>query len=178
MFENVGAKIRGLAQTIFALYLLVGIIGAIVMMTSGANFFIALLMLALVGVIGYLSVIIIYAFGTLVYQTERIADHICNGKAPSTTNVGIDMEKIANSIRDAFGKGKTAVNSIYTQVEVNEEEKIENDEDMNLDVDRYLDIISMYSTFDDDMLESIVNNPNSAALNIEAAKEILSTRKG
>ena len=49
---------------------------------------------------------------------------------------------------------------------------------MNLDVDRYLDIISMYSTFDDDMLESIVNNPNSAALNIEAAKEILSTRKG
>lgn len=75
MFDNIGEKIKGYAKFIFAIYVIAGVIGAIVTWVAVGGFggfLLFLLVAAFSVIIGYLSVMFVYAFGDLVENTARI----------------------------------------------------------------------------------------------------------
>lgn len=75
MFDNIGGKIKGYAKIIFTIFIIAGIIGAIVTWIAVGGFggfFLFLLISAVSVVIAYLQVMFIYAFGDLVENAGRI----------------------------------------------------------------------------------------------------------
>lgn len=73
MFENVGEKIKGFAQFIFWLEVILAIVFAFIYVNdTGSDFWIFFVIVGAAFVIGYLSVIMLVAFGELVENTYYI----------------------------------------------------------------------------------------------------------
>ncbi|MBQ9188639.1 MAG: hypothetical protein IJ138_04880 [Clostridia bacterium] len=76
MFTDIGAKVKGLAKTIFVILVIAVFVAAvaIIIMTSGEGmgFLIALLVVVVGILISWLSVLLLYAFGELVDNSTRI----------------------------------------------------------------------------------------------------------
>ncbi len=70
MFKNAGSKLKSLARIIFALNVIIGIVVGIVMIKAS---FVLLIVSVAVGVlIGWLSSIMLYAFGELCENVHEI----------------------------------------------------------------------------------------------------------
>lgn len=75
MFGNIGGKIKGYAKIIFAIFVIAGIIGAIVTWIGigGLGGFVLFLVVGALSILAaYLSVMFIYAFGDLVENSAYI----------------------------------------------------------------------------------------------------------
>lgn len=81
MFQNAGKKLMGIAKLVFFFYVLVGIIMGIVMMVK-VNVLVGLLMIVVGIVSGWLSTIMLYAFGELCANVYAMTTQV-TGSAPN-----------------------------------------------------------------------------------------------
>lgn len=91
MFKNVGKVIKAIAKVVFAIDLLAVLTSAIVVFATaidegegGLGFLLFILILGLGFIISYLSVMMLYAFGSIVDDVKSIKENLC-GTAPGYT---------------------------------------------------------------------------------------------
>lgn len=73
MFNHPGKKLQSLAAVIFAIIIIGFVITGFVLGSSAGNVIVSVILMGIVGLlIGWLSSIAMYAFGTLVNDVEEI----------------------------------------------------------------------------------------------------------
>ncbi len=98
MFDNIGGKVKGLAQLVFALGVIIGIVAAAVAGVSAGGFGGIVLFIVILGisiVAAYLNVMLLYAFGDLVENTQRNAEYL-SYISEVIGNIDVNVVEIAN----------------------------------------------------------------------------------
>lgn len=83
MFDNIGSKIKLLAEAITAIGVVASIISGIAFMNSGSTFVFGLIVAVLGSVLSWICSFIIYGFGQLIENTDQI---ICLMKKEEINN--------------------------------------------------------------------------------------------
>lgn len=122
MFDNIGEKIKGLAKLCFGLCLFLGIVLGIVAGIAAKGFagFLLFLVISVVsGVVGYLSVMILYAFGDLVANTEHIRRYVFKISNGEIVNERVSVGQVTYPVRTNSGKSnlESVANSMNNEGE-------------------------------------------------------------
>ena len=119
MYDNIGSKIKGMAQALFAIETLAAVIGGIAIMASGEGMVgLGLAVLIFVPILGLFSSWVLYGFGELIDNTSDIMQRISNGKTKRTAPTESEMmNRKFNEYEEKNGKLSSAEDERLGKIE-------------------------------------------------------------
>ncbi len=120
MFDNIGGKIKILAQVFCWTGIVASVIGGIIWWVE-EEFFIGLLIMVLGSLVSWVSSFTLYGFGVLVENSETSATNMCaiskmiqNSSFNETSTDAKETKETPKSYYTAANKTYAAVNKTYT----------------------------------------------------------------
>ena len=104
MFDDIGGKIKGLANFVCWAGIILSVIGGFILVSIGDEFIIVGIVVAILGSVGsWLGSLALYGFGQLIYTNERILAKLNTLNTDSSSTVDVCSEQPTPNINSNKG---------------------------------------------------------------------------